>query len=409
MIDSEPNELDQAFRGALFEQTGGHSLFTIELLRELEGTGDLVQDSEGRWTQAAPLDWGELPAKIEGVIEERVGRLEPRLLDMLNVASVEGETFTADVVAPVVEVDERVLIRALSQELDHRHRLVVAKGTSRLNERRLSLYSFRHRLFQRHIYGQRDGAEKTYLHEAIGNALERLYEDQAGEVAIQLARHFSESGDLVKAIRYLQEAGERSRRVSANEEAVAQLNKALLLLGDLPKGRIRDEYELSIAISLGAALITTKGYAAPEVEAACDRARALSERIGDTPQLFPALWGLWSFHIVRASHLASLELGDQLKRIAGRDPGLLLEAHRALGATLLYMGDIRQAHRHLEKGVELYDPRYHASHALLLRTESPGSLYEQPGLYILGARTSRGFTGRKDACNIICRGHRASA
>ena len=201
------------------------------------------------------------------------------------------------------------------------------------------------------------------MHEAIRNALERLYGEQASEAAIQLARHFSESGDSVKAIRYLQEAGEQSRRVSANEEAVAQLNRALLLLGDLPKGRIRDEYELSIAISLGAALIATKGYAAPEVEAAFDRARDLSERIGDTPQLFPALWGLWSFHIVRASHLASLELGDQLKKIAGRDPGLLLEAHRALGSTLLYMGDIRRARRHLEKGVELYDPRYHSSHA----------------------------------------------
>ncbi len=363
LIDSEPNELDQAFRSALFDQTSGHPLFTIELLRELEGAGDLVQDSGGRWIQAAPLDWRKLPVKIEGVIEERVGRLEPRLLDLLNVASVEGETFTAEVVAPVVGVDERVLIRALSQELDHRHRLTVAKGTSRLNERRLSLYSFRHRLFQRHIYGRLDAAEKTYLHEAIGNALERLYGEQASEVAIQLARHFSESGDSVKAIRYLQEAGEQSRRVSANEEAVAQLNRALLLLGDLPKGRIRDEYELSIAISLGAALIATKGYAAPEVEAAFDRARALSERIGDTPQLFPALWGLWSFHIVRASHLASLELGAQLKKIAGRDPGLLLEAHRALGSTLLYMGDIRRARRHLEKGVELYDPRYHSSHA----------------------------------------------
>lgn len=363
LVDSEPNELNQAFRSALFEQTGGHPLFTIEMLRELEGKGDLVQDPEGRWIQAGPLDWGKLPAKIEGVIEERVGRLEPRLLDLLSIASVEGETFTAEVVAPVMKVEERVLLRVLSQELDHRHRLTVAKGTSRLNERRLSLYSFRHRLFQRHIYSQLDAAEKIYLHEAIGNALERLYGDQAGEVAIQLARHFSESGDSVKAIRYLQEAGEQSRRVSANEEAVAQLNKALLLLGDIPRGRIRDEYELSIAISLGAALIATKGYAAPEVEAAFDRARALSEGIGDTPQLFPALWGLWSFHIVRASHLASLELGDQLKEIAGRDPGLLLEAHRALGSTLLYMGEIRRARRHLEKGVELYDPRYHSSHA----------------------------------------------
>jgi DNA-binding SARP family transcriptional activator len=293
LIDSEPNQLDETFRQALFEQTDGHPLFTIELLRDLEGRGDLVQDSESRWTQAASLDWGRLPAKIEGVIEERVGRLEPRLLDVLNVASVEGETFTAEVVGPVVGIDERVLIRALSLELDRRHRLTVAKGIGHINGRRLSLYSFRHRLFQRHIYGRLDTAEKTYLHEAIGKALERRYGEQAGEVAIRLARHFTESGDSVKAVHYLQEAGEQARRVSANEEAVAHLRKALLLLGDLPKGRIRDEYELSTMISLGAALTATKGYAAPEVEAAFDRARALTTLPGATPAFFWKRIGQW--------------------------------------------------------------------------------------------------------------------
>jgi DNA-binding SARP family transcriptional activator/predicted ATPase len=362
LVDSEPNELDAAFRIALFEQTAGHPLFTIELLRELEGRGDLVKDSKDRWKQTATLDWGRLPAKVEGVIEERVGRLEPRLLEVLSVASVEGDTFTAEVVAPVVGVDERVLVRALSQELDKRHRLTLAKGTDRLNGQRLSLYSFRHRLFQRHIYNRLDAAEKTYLHEAIGKTLERLYGERSGEVAVQLARHFAESGDSVRAIRYIQQAGERARRVSANTEAVAHLKRGLLLLGDLPKGHIRDEYELALMISLGAALTATKGYGASEVEAAFDRARKLCERIGDAPQLFPALWGLWSFHIVSASHSASLELGQQLRHIAGREPGFLLEAHRALGSTLLYMGEIRQARRHLQKGIELYDPRYHSGH-----------------------------------------------
>ena len=362
LIDSEPNQLDETFRRSLIEQTGGHPLFTIELMRELEGRGDLIQDAEGRWSATATLDWGKLPAKVEGVIEERVGRLEPRLLDVLNVACVEGETFTVEVVAPVVGVDERVLIRALSQELDKRHLLTVAKGIGRLNGRRLSLYSFRHRLFQRHIYNRLDPAEKAYLHEAIGISLERLYGEQTGDVAVQLARHFAESGDSVKAIRYLQQAGDRARRLSANTEAVAHLRRGLLLLDDLPEGRIRDEYELALMISLGSALTATKGYAAPEVEAAFDRARKLCEDIGNAPQLFPALWGLWSFHIVRASHSVSLELGQQLRQIARRDPGLQLEAHRALGSTLLYMGEIRKARRHLQKGVELYDPRYHSGH-----------------------------------------------
>ncbi len=365
LIDSEPNELGVEFRTALFEQTSGHPLFTIELLRELEGRADLIQDADGRWIQAASLDWGRLPAKVEGVIEERVARLEPRLLDVINVASVEGDTFTAEVVAPVIDVDARVLVRALSQELDKRHRLTQARGTGSIAGRRLSFYGFRHRMFQRHIYNRLDAAEKTYLHEAIGKSLERLYGEQSGQVAVQLARHFAESGDSVKAIRYLQQAGERARRVSAYTEAISHLRRGLLLLGDLPEGRVRDEYELALMISLGGALIATKGYAAQEVEAAFDRARVLCERIGDAPQLFPALWGLWSFHIVRASHEASVELGQQLKHIAGREPGLLLEASRALGSTLLYMGEIRQARGYLQKGIELYDPRYHSAHTYL--------------------------------------------
>ena len=46
LLRIEPNKLDEAFRSSLFEQTGGHPLFTIELLRELEGRGDLVRDAE---------------------------------------------------------------------------------------------------------------------------------------------------------------------------------------------------------------------------------------------------------------------------------------------------------------------------------------------------------------------------
>jgi adenylate cyclase len=47
-LDTEPNRLGEGFREALFRHTGGRPLFTIELLRDMQERGDLVQDEECR-------------------------------------------------------------------------------------------------------------------------------------------------------------------------------------------------------------------------------------------------------------------------------------------------------------------------------------------------------------------------
>ncbi|HMN28042.1 MAG TPA: hypothetical protein PKE45_07795, partial [Caldilineaceae bacterium] len=72
LVDSEPNQLDSAFRQQLLLRTEGHPLFTVELLRNLQERGDLFQDERGRWVEGASLDWATIPARVEGVIEERL-------------------------------------------------------------------------------------------------------------------------------------------------------------------------------------------------------------------------------------------------------------------------------------------------------------------------------------------------
>ena len=81
-------------------------------------------DDAGRWTAATTLNWEALPARVEAVIAERIGRVESDLRDILDVASVEGERFTAQVVAQVQDLSERETLRSLSQGLEKRHRLV---------------------------------------------------------------------------------------------------------------------------------------------------------------------------------------------------------------------------------------------------------------------------------------------
>ena len=68
------------------------------------------------------------------------------------------------------------------------------------------------------------------------------------------------------------------------------------------------------------------------------RARELCQQLGETPQLFPVLWGLWAFYLVRGElqHGAGAGGAVPAARPADeQDSALLLEAHLALGVSLV--------------------------------------------------------------------------
>jgi predicted ATPase/DNA-binding SARP family transcriptional activator len=369
-LDTEPNRLGAGFREKLYRQTGGHPLFTVELLRAMQERGDVVQDEAGRWVEEPALDWEALPARVEAAIGERIARVPGELRQALAVASVEGEDFTAEAVARVRGTDEREMVERLSGELERHHRLVRAQGIQRLGSQRLCRYRFRHYLFQRYLYNRLDKAERAYLHEAVGTALEALYgkgTEQMGAIAAQLARHFQEAGIAGKAVDYLLQAGERAVRLFANEEAIAHLTQGLELFKSLPETPQHARQELALQMGLSTALGMVRGHAAPEVGNAYARTRELCRQLGDTPRLFPAVWGLCRFHLVRAELQTARDLAEQLLGLAQRtrDSALLLTAHQALGTVSSYLGELVLAREHLEQGIVLHDPQQHHSYALL--------------------------------------------
>ncbi len=231
VLDAEPQRLSQNFRLALYDHTQGHPLFTIELLRALQERGDLVKDNEDRWVEGASLDWDTIPARVEGVIEERIGRLDEYLREALTVGSVEGEDFTAEVIARVQSIEVRRLVHRLGRELVQQHRLIRSRGQRRLTDTgsRFSLYTFHHNLLQRYLYLNLSEADRVYLHEDVGNALEELCAGCIDEFVVQLARHFDEAGLADKAAAYLRRAGELSRTRFANQEAIEYFTRALTL------------------------------------------------------------------------------------------------------------------------------------------------------------------------------------
>jgi adenylate cyclase len=227
LLDSEPNRLGEGFRAALLHRTQGHPLFTVELLHAMQERGDLLQDEDGRWIEGPRLDWEMLPARVEAVIEERIDRLDPQLQELLTIASVEGKDFTAQVVAEVQKMAEKLSLRRLSGELERQHRLVVEQGEVQAVQGRMSRYRFSHVLFQDYLYKRLSPGERRLLHGDVAAALEKLYEGQLDEMAVQLAHHFHQSGEYARAFQYFTLAAERAARLYATDEAIRHYTRAI--------------------------------------------------------------------------------------------------------------------------------------------------------------------------------------
>ena len=135
------------------------------------------------------------------------------------------------------------------------------------------------------------------------------------------------------------------------------------MLKTLPDTPERAQQELTLQIALGAPLMATKGFAAPEVESVYTRARELCQQVGETPQLFPVLWGCGCFISCGGSYQTAARAGRAAPQLGSERarPCSSLEAHLALGDTLFCLGEFASARAHLEQGIALYDPQQHHS------------------------------------------------
>lgn len=254
------------------------------------------------------------------------------------------------------------------------------------------LYTFKHPLVRETAYQALLKSTRHAYHRRIATVLRQAFSDVVRAQPELVAYHYTEGELPERAIEYWQQAGQRAVERSANVEGVRHLTQGLTLLQTLPETPARAARELVIQTTLGPALIATKGYAALEVEETYTRAKALLETMPNNermPLRFPILFGLWLSDLVQAKLQTARELGEQCLVMAQQQANAVLEveAHRALGATLYYLGELKMARAHVEAGLSRYDPHQHPVHAFFHYLADPGMTlhaYAAPLVWCLG-------------------------
>ncbi len=315
-------EISADLAARLYANTEGNPLFVVETVRAegnrgVEGWGSGGEETTNFPTPLLPSSPTPLPGKVQAVIKARLERLSPRAFDLACVAAVIGRAFVLDVLTQASDCDEDTLVRGLDELWQQQ--IIREQSDQRMGGvAGADTYDFSHDKLREVAYNSLSPIRRRHLHRRVAEALERLRASQLDMVSDQIATHYARAGQPAQAITYYRRAAAVAHRLSALQVAIAHLNLALALLPLLPESPERAGLELALQVAIGPLLLTTKGYAAPEVEQAFNRAWEICQLLGNIPQRFQVLWGLGRFYLVQANLARGLEAGQQLLEIAQR-------------------------------------------------------------------------------------------
>jgi predicted ATPase len=349
----------QSLRQLILEKTEGNPFFMEEVVQTLAEEG-VLSGERGRYRLEKTATDLHIPTTVQAVLAARIDRLPADEKEFLQTLSVIGKEFPFGLLRKVV-----------GQPEDEVHRLLSHLQAGEFIYEQPAFpepeYTFKHALTQEVAYQSVLVERRKVLHERTAQAIEELYQAGLDAHYSELAHHYSRTDNIRKAVEYLGLAGLQAVGRSAYGEAISQLTRGLELIQMLPETPERNRQEIPLQVALGRALMVTKGYATPEAEHAYVRGRELCQRVGETPELFSVLDGIWVFYLARGQINRAHELGEQLLGLAQsqRDLRFLPDAHERLGHTYFFRGEFPQAREHLEQTIALHEPKGHRAHVLV--------------------------------------------
>jgi class 3 adenylate cyclase/tetratricopeptide (TPR) repeat protein len=336
----------------IHEKAEGNPLFVEEITKSLRERGVLVERAgEHIWSPHGSVS---VPGTIKDIVNARLDHLQEPVKRTLQLAAVIGRQFGADLLTQVAE-----------HEHDVPHHLEILKGLELIRETRafpVPEYAFKHALIQDVAYESLLGARRQELHQAVGQAIERLYADRLDEQASLLAHHYSRSTHPDRMIDWALLAGDRAARLYANAEATLYYEQALATararLG--PEARAA---EIDAVVRL-AAVGATHREVIERDRVNLARAQTLAEEVGDATRQAQVLYWLGRVDYVRGRPATAIDYARQSLDIAER-----LEDDRLAALPVNLMGRIYWQQSDFTEAAQLLGRSAEQMHQLGNKTE----------------------------------------
>jgi DNA-binding SARP family transcriptional activator len=204
----------------VYHETEGNPLFIVEMVRAGSVGSAPMTSTALSHTGFSPTTLA-LPVGVQSVLTWRLTHVSPAAHDLLDVAAVIGRSFTIDVLAHAVDMDDDALVRGLDEVWQRR--IVREHGSN--------AYDFTHDKLRAVAYTSLSPARRRQLHGRVATALEAVYSANLDTVNGQIAMHYEHAGQLEHAAIYEHRAADVAHRLYANLDAIEHYRRALALFG----------------------------------------------------------------------------------------------------------------------------------------------------------------------------------
>jgi hypothetical protein len=215
---------------------------------------------------------GELPRRLRDVLLQRVAGLDRGTQSILRLASAAGRDVAYPLLHAVTELAEPDVRESLRRAVEHGVFVADQAGGS---------FRFRHALLAEAVYATILPGEREELHACLAAELAR----GGAASAAELAPHWAAAGRATEALAASVQAARETEAVFAPAEALAHLERALVLWDAVPAAAELARLDLA-ELCFWAAELASQTGAAPR---AVELARRAIELVGDSDRLRAAL------------------------------------------------------------------------------------------------------------------------
>jgi class 3 adenylate cyclase/tetratricopeptide (TPR) repeat protein len=322
----EGGEVATDLRTLILTRASGNPLFIEEFTRTLLERG-YIQRKDGHYVLTVKPSDIQVPDTVQGIIAARIDRLEAKLKQTMQVASVIGRDFPFRILQTITGMKQELKLCLLNlQELE----FIYEKSLFPELE-----YIFKHALTQEVAYNSLLLKRRKEIHERIGQAIENLYPDRLEEFCELLAHHYSRGENWEKAYQYLKLSGDKATRNYAKWEAIGFYREAIGIVNKQPDTEENKRKGIEVRL-----LMTTPiryvGYPEGSLEV-LEEGERLSRELGDEKSLAQFLSLISFYCFMKGDSRRGLQYAEECFREAERAQDVELMAAIGMQLSVSYV------------------------------------------------------------------------
>ncbi len=334
-------EVSSDFGGHLYRESMGNPLLATAVLQALFENGAFTPEG-GRWYLREPVRV-ELMPHAQVLLRRRVQRVSAAAQRVLQLLACAGQLELAVIEAAWEGTSEELL--AHLAELVSQGLLVERGGR----------YEFAHDKFREVAYKQLEEPRRVWLHRRIAQAIERVYADPvAAGLAAQVAQHYEQGGQPVRALEWVMRGVEESQRRYQIEEGLQLVEQGMRLVqavvGRLTERERADKEFSLLVIRLD---LQWKSGQIQEAWETVKRLGVLAEALDLSKRVEAWQWRAQWF-IRAAQYSQALEYAQEAYALSPEDSILRAVSLDQLGFIHFCMGDYQTALRYYQEALKIF-------------------------------------------------------